>query len=275
MPKTVHDEPAPSRRRLLAGLAFGATASVLAAPKALAQGGAGAPGAQAPPPDPLTPDQRATLTQYGAFSQDQTYGEIWTPGPQTVPQGWHPYPPCHWVDDRRLGWFFDDRTPWGAIVHHYGRWKRDPQAGWFWVPDANFSPGWVLWRTSPTYVGWAPMPPDQDMQDANAMQALDQAEFWLFMDVAQFGTLCGGQALPATMYPALLEGTTFVTRVEFVDGIAIVVMPIYVVGPIVDVNVVFEPWPIEVFTQIIIIWNWIWHHVLIVNVQNRCIPRRL
>ncbi|MBV1703511.1 MAG: hypothetical protein KGQ28_01720 [Hyphomicrobiales bacterium] len=253
---------------------MGATASVLAAPKALAQAGAGA-AAQQPPPDPLTPERRATLAQYGAFSQHRTYGEIWIPGQQTVPQGWHPYPPCHWVKTERLGWYFDDRTPWGAIVHHHGRWKNDPHTGWFWVPDADFSPGWVLWRTSPTYIGWAPMPPDLDMQDPAALAALEKADDWLFMEVAKFGTTCATPVTAGAMTPALLEGTTFVTRVEFVDGNAIVVLPVYVTGPVVVIDVTFDPWPVEVFTQVIIVWNWIWHHVLIVNVQNRCIPRKI
>ena len=266
-----------SRRRLLTGLAIGATVPVFANASASAQVSQGPQGPDAAqttsPAQALPPDQRATLEQYGAFSQDATYGEIWVPNQQTVPQGWHPYPPCHWVKTQQFGWYFDDQTPWGQIIHHYGRWKNSPDIGWFWVPDTNFSPGWVLWRTNPSYVGWAPLPPDQDMQDPNAMAALNNADDWLFMRVVDFNAACaGGQALPATMYPVLLGGTTFVTRVEFVGGIAVIVLPVYVTGPIVDINIVFEPWPIDVFTQIIIIWNWIWHHILIVNVQNRCLP---
>ena len=266
--------PAPlSRRRVLAGLAIGAAVPVFANAPALAQNSQGpTPTQAAAPPQPLPPDQRATLERYGAFSQDPTYGEIWSPSQQTVPQGWHPYPPCHWVKTEQYGWYFNDKTPWGQIVHHYGRWKNNPDTGWFWVPDTYFSPGWVLWRTSPTHIGWAPMPPDQDMQDPSTLATLNNADDWLFMDVAHFGTLCTGQALPTTMYPLLLKETTFVTQVEFVGGIAIIVLPVYVTGPIVNINIVFEPWPIYVFTQVIIIWNWIWHHILIVNIQNRCLP---
>ena len=71
---------------------------------------------------------RATLSQYGRFVQHQKYGEVWVP--TVTPQGWHPYPPCNWVNTKQYGWYYDDKTPWGQIVHHYGRWAYDAQMGW-------------------------------------------------------------------------------------------------------------------------------------------------
>ena len=68
---------------------------------------------------PVADNVRAVLSQYGNFIQHQTYGEVWVPS--VTPQGWHPYPACHWVNSRQYGWYYDDKTPWGAIVHHYGR----------------------------------------------------------------------------------------------------------------------------------------------------------
>src|SRR6266545_1281838 len=105
---------------------------------------------------------RGVLSQYGRFIQHAKYGEVWVP--TVTPQGWHPYPPCNWVNTRKYGWYYDDKTPWGAIVHHYGRWVSDAQMGWIWTPGAEFSPAWVVWRTSPEWVGWAPMLPDEDVQ---------------------------------------------------------------------------------------------------------------
>ena len=49
-----------------------------------------------------------------------------------------------------LGWYYDDSTEWGRIVHHYGRWAHDTALGWVWVGGEEFSPGWVVWRTSET-----------------------------------------------------------------------------------------------------------------------------
>src|SRR5690348_4664191 len=64
---------------------------------------------------------RSVLTQYGRFVQHEKYGEVWVP--TVTPQGWHPYPPCNWINTKQYGWYYDDKTPWGQIVHHYGRWE--------------------------------------------------------------------------------------------------------------------------------------------------------
>ncbi len=80
----------------------------------------GAPGT-GPVLKQLRSDQmHAVLSDYGTFVQHPRYGEVWSPS--VTPKGWHPYEPCHWVNSRRLGWYYFDQTPWGAIVHHYGRW---------------------------------------------------------------------------------------------------------------------------------------------------------
>src|SRR4051812_7740487 len=139
---------------------------------------------------------RGVLTQYGRFVQHAKYGEVWLP--TVTPQGWHPYPPCNWVNTRKYGWYYDDKTPWGAIVHHYGRWVSDPQMGWIWTPGAEFSPGWVVWRTSPEWVGWAPMLPDEDIKTVAASDA-DNAAYWIFVETQKFAQGCNAatQAAPS------------------------------------------------------------------------------
>jgi len=116
----------------VAGLAPSAQA---AAPQAIAQG------------VPPTVEQfKPVLEQFGRYIYSERYGNVWQPS--SLPPGWHPYPSCHWVYDRTYGWTYDDPTPWGKIVHHYGRWTHEPKLGWMWVPGEEFSPGWVVWRTS-------------------------------------------------------------------------------------------------------------------------------
>ena len=270
-----------SRRRLLSGLS-GLTLLGMSGAAALAQTSAppamSAPNG-APPddptaapagPEPLRPEFRAVLTQFGTFTQKAPYGEVWVPG--VTPQGWHPYPPCHWINTRKVGWYFDDQTPWGQIVHHYGRWARDDQSGWFWVPRSEWSPGWVLWRTNDSYVGWIPLPPDQGDKDA-LKAAIETADSWLFMETAKFGTTCEpAAALPSAQNPAILQATKFVTRIEAVDGIAVFVLPVG--GPVIDIDVIVEPWPVWFFTEIIILWTWIWLHVLIIEIKFVCLPGR-
>ncbi len=120
------------------------------------------------PDETVSPEFRDVLTQYGRFVQHDRFGEVWVP--TVTPEGWHPYAPCHWVKTAKYGWYYDDKTPWGQIVHHYGRWFWDQQLGWAWDPGSAFSPGWVVWRTSPEWTGWAPMPPDQAFQNMSADQ---------------------------------------------------------------------------------------------------------
>ena len=148
----------------------------------------------------LQDEFRGVLTQYGRFVQHAKYGEVWIP--TVTPQGWHPYPPCNWVNTRKYGWYYDDKTPWGAIVHHYGRWVSDAQLGWIWTPGAEFSPGWVVWRTSPEWVGWAPMLPDQDVQTVSTAD-FNSAAYWIFVETQKFAQGCNGAA-PPQQIPMLL-----------------------------------------------------------------------
>lgn len=219
----------------------------------------------------IKPQSREVLLQYGTFYTHPIYEEIWVPSKQTVPQGWHPYPPCHWVNSRKLGWFFDDKTPWGAIVHHYGRWKNDTSYGWFWVPGLEFSPGWVIWRTDNQYIGWAPMPPDQDLKKEQAT-SIESTDSWLFMEVKKFNTSCEGAVLPASGYPVIMRNTKFITNVRNVGGIIVYELPQYIEGAFVDININFDPWPMWFFTEIIWFWNWIWHNTVLNVEVTECWP---
>jgi hypothetical protein len=51
------------------------------------------------------------------------------------------------------------RLRWGWAPFHYGRWGWDRNLGWFWLPGTVWGPGWVTWRSSNLYIGWAPLPP--------------------------------------------------------------------------------------------------------------------
>src|SRR5712671_816170 len=100
-----------SRLKEIAGAALIASASLVAAPllptdhsQAFAQA---QPQAQ-PQPQAVADDVRAVLSQYGNFVQHQVYGEVWIPS--VTPQGWHPYPACHWVNTKQFGWYYDDKT---------------------------------------------------------------------------------------------------------------------------------------------------------------------
>lgn len=191
-----------ARAVLIAGLALPATALLPAtAPFAMSKAYAAGP---------TTVDEfKSVLAAYGKWGTHDKYGDIWVP--TVTPPGWHPYPACQWVYTKK-GWYFNDTTPWGSIVHHYGRWQNDDQIGWFWVPDQDWSPGWVSWRQSDQWVGWAPLPPQQDYQLISSGQ-FDNDKLWIFMAADKFRNGCSGggdtvmasQAFAAT-YPVTWFG---------------------------------------------------------------------
>jgi hypothetical protein len=72
------------------------------------------------------------LDQYGSWSPDPDYGQVWYPS--DVPAGWAPYRYGHWAWVAPWGWTWIDDSPWGFAPFHYGRWiDRDDR--WAWVPQ--------------------------------------------------------------------------------------------------------------------------------------------
>ncbi|MCX6252330.1 MAG: hypothetical protein NTX61_16480 [Bacteroidetes bacterium] len=96
------------------------------------------------------------LSPYGTWVDNPDYGYVWVPN---VAPGFSPYATNgYWVftDD---GWTWVSNYSWGWAPFHYGRWYTDPTYGPMWVPDNEWGPGWVTWRRSSNYYGWAPMGP--------------------------------------------------------------------------------------------------------------------
>ena len=210
---------------------------------------------------------QTVLARHGSFQAHARYGEVWVPSQTTAPVGWHPYPPCHWVHTKDLGWYFDDKSEWGRIVHHFGRWAHDANLGWVWVGAEEFSPGWVVWRTSEAWVGWAPLPPEQDVKEISAT-TFNTDKHWIFMDTKTFGTTCDGGlqvvTTPPAIYPTIIETTRLVTEIRFVRGIAIFVLPPPLVINIVDIDIdVFAPWSPCFFGGWFWNWNWMMTNIVI------------
>ncbi|MSO68602.1 MAG: hypothetical protein EXR03_05860 [Pseudolabrys sp.] len=105
-------------------------------------------------------------------------GRGWVPDAR--PRGWRPYSIGHWVYTDDWGWFWvsdDDESDWGWVTYHYGRWIADRGLGWFWVPGDEWGPAWVNWRRGDSYVGWAPLAPDDVMYDYDA-----DPDYWIFVE---------------------------------------------------------------------------------------------
>jgi hypothetical protein len=75
----------------------------------------------------------------------------------------------------------------------------------------------------------------------------------------------------------LLKQTTYVTDIRYVGGIIVIVLPSYVVGPIVIIDINVGPWPIWFVQQILLNWNFVWNNLVVVNVNVTfpCAPKQI
>ena len=122
------------------------------------------------------------LSPHGIWVYNRPYGYVWIP--RDVPYGWRPYTRGHWVWTD-YGWMWRSRIRWGWAPFHYGRWDWDRNLGWFWVPGTVWGPGWVTWRSSNLYIGWAPLPPGVRFVPGIGIRRTTfsmPASHWVFVD---------------------------------------------------------------------------------------------
>jgi hypothetical protein len=98
----------------------------------------------------------SNLSPHGSWLVSAQYGRVWQP--RVYEPSWNPYYDGHWAYTD-LGWSWVSDYEWGAIPYHYGTWTLDPAYGWVWVPGTVWAPAWVVFRTGPDAVGWAPVAP--------------------------------------------------------------------------------------------------------------------
>jgi len=98
----------------------------------------------------------SNLSPHGSWLVSGRYGRVWQPG--VYRSDWNPYYDGHWVY-ADVGWTWVSDYEWGAIPYHYGTWVNDPEFGWIWAPGYVWAPSWVVFRTGPDYIGWAPVSP--------------------------------------------------------------------------------------------------------------------
>ncbi len=96
------------------------------------------------------------LSPYGTWVDNSDYGYVWVPG---ISAGFVPYGTNGYWVFTDLGWTWVSYYPWGWAPFHYGSWYYDPFYGYVWVPGIEWSPAWVVWRSSGSYYGWCPRGP--------------------------------------------------------------------------------------------------------------------
>lgn len=100
-----------------------------------------------------------SLSPYGNWVPISGYGYGWYPA--QAGYGWQPYTDGQWVWSDQ-GWTWVSYEPWGWATYHYGRWIYDSYYGWTWIPGTVWAPAWVSWYQAPGYIGWSPLPPDNN-----------------------------------------------------------------------------------------------------------------
>jgi|GEM_PF-3056587 len=125
------------------------------------------------------------LSSNGVWVKSDRYDYVWCP---SVDTDWMPYSRGHWIYLADRGWYFDSDEPFAWAVYHYGRWYRDTNIGWCWVPGDVWSPAWVTWRRGDDYLGWAPLQPEgQGYAVGTTVATADvPQEDWVFVPSRQF-----------------------------------------------------------------------------------------
>lgn len=97
------------------------------------------------------------LSPYGTWIQDTQYGYVWRP--DVDQSDFRPYYTNGRWAMTEYGNTWVSNYDWGWAPFHYGRWVINSYRQWIWLPDTNWGPAWVDWRSGDGYYGWAPMAP--------------------------------------------------------------------------------------------------------------------
>ncbi len=116
------------------------------------------------------------LSPYGDWIRDPQYGLVWRP--DVDQEDFRPYySDGHWEMTRYGNTWVSDYD-WGWAPFHYGRWHYGGRKGWLWVPDTQWGPAWVSWRSGAGHYGWAPLGPGM-----NSYMSLSRIPdyYWVFV----------------------------------------------------------------------------------------------
>ncbi|MFC5408090.1 DUF6600 domain-containing protein [Larkinella bovis] len=150
------------------------------------------------------------LEPYGDWVQNADYGRVWMP---RVEADFQPYATNgHWaITEYGNTWVSD--YDWGWAPFHYGRWLFDDYYGrWIWVPDREWGPAWVSWRSGGGYYGWAPLGPGMGI-NVNININLP-FNYWCFVPQMYFTSpSVYNYCLPRTRVVNVYHNTTIINNV--------------------------------------------------------------
>ena len=152
------------------------------------------------------------LSPYGNWVDNSDYGYVWVP---RVSRGFSPYSTNgYWVFTDE-GWTWVSNYSWGWAPFHYGRWFYDSYYRWIWVPDNEWGPGWVSWRRSDSYYGWAPLGPGISIDIAYSNGYNLPYNQWTFVRNRDFGrTNINNYYVNSSNNTTIINNTTVINNIR-------------------------------------------------------------
>ena len=222
------------------------------------------------PDEPVQAEVRAVLAQYGRFVQHARYGEVWVP--TVTPQGGSlsalplGQDEAIWLVLRRQDAVGSDRSslrPLVSISRSVGPGIQvlssapDGSCG---GPARNGWAGRRCRRTSrsrtPRRIGSTTATSGFSSRPRSSTTAASRPD--------GSGRTGSGAVAPDQMGH----------RGRYVGGIVVIVLPPYVIGPIVIINTGFDPWPAWYMVQMMIDFKFAWQKTLDFNVAHVCTPSK-
>ena len=158
------------------------------------------------------------LSPHGRWLVSGSYGRVWQPADYRA--GWNPYSDGHWVYTD-VGWTWLSDYEWGAVPYHYGTWVLDRDVGWVWVPGYVWAPAWVVFRTGPDYIGWAPVPVGYSV-GASIGSASYSPDLFLFVASRDFlAPRVGAYAVPAGRTRVIINNTRIENTIRVENNVVV------------------------------------------------------
>ena len=160
----------------------------------------------------------SNLSPHGSWLVSAGHGRVWRP--HVYAAGWNPYYDGSWMYTD-LGWSWVSDYSWGGIPYHYGTWAYDAALGWVWVPGYVWAPAWVVFRTGPDYIGWAPVPPAYSIGVAVRLSNY-QPHHYVFVPTRDFlARRVRARALPPARVRTLINRTTIVNNIRVENNVVV------------------------------------------------------
>ena len=152
------------------------------------------------------------LSPYGYWIDTPEYGYAWVP---EVSSTFIPYRTNGYWVFTNVGWTWVSNYSWGWAPFHYGRWYYDSYYDWIWIPGYEWGPGWVVWRRSEGFYGWAPIEPGISISIAYGGGYRLPYNYWTCVRDRDFGrTNIYNYYVPISKNLTIINNSTVISNVQ-------------------------------------------------------------